>query len=107
MTPIGILSGGFDRNANPSASARRSGNPKTQNIASVSRTTSFVRTLVSSISGCRTGVLAVFLSIAQLSSRQRDEEVLERRGVRGQRAELSAAPLDHREKLGGRFRERI
>src|SRR5437868_3226999 len=106
VTPIGILSGAFARNANPSASASSSGNPNTQKIASVSRRNSFVRTMTSSMIGARTFVAGVS-GIAQLPSRQRDEEILERRRVRGQRDELRAVLLDHREKLRHGVGERV
>src|ERR1051325_8794692 len=66
--PIGIWSGGFERNAKPRASARSSGKPKTQKTASVSRRNSFVRTMASSTSAGRG------LYIAQLPSGQREEQ---------------------------------
>src|SRR5689334_4471085 len=88
ITPIGILSGALARNAKPNASASTSGNPKTQKIASVSRRNSFVRTMTSSQIGART-----FLDIAQLPSRQRHEQILERRGMRRQRHQLRSLLL--------------
>src|SRR5205085_980738 len=101
-TATGMRSGGFSRNANPRASASSSGKPKTQTIASVSRTNSFVRALVSSMIAGRT-----LSDIAELPTGQRNEEVLERCGVRRQRDELRARLLDCSEKLGHRLRERV
>src|SRR5207253_4887810 len=87
-TPTRTRSGALSRKAKPRARARRSGNPKTQKIASVSRRNSFVRALVSSTSAGRT-----LLGITELPSGQRNEEILERRRVRRQRDELRSALL--------------
>src|SRR5438270_4277906 len=101
-TPIGILSGAFARNANPNASASSKGNPNTQKIASVSRKNSLVRTTTSSTIGGRT-----LSDIAQLPSRQRHEEILERRRVRRERDQFRAMFFNRREKLRNGVGERV
>src|SRR5712691_4527176 len=104
--PTGMRSGGFSRNAKPRSSVRMSGKPKTQKSASVSRMNSFMRALVSSTSAGRTP-LPFALSIAELPSRQRDKEVLERRFVRRERAQLRAAPFDRPDELRHGVGERV
>src|SRR4051794_12742199 len=89
--PTGVLSGALSRKAKPRTSARSSGNPKTQKMASVSRRNSFVRARASSMIGGPTGRSVV----TQLSPGQRDEQVFERRLVRRQRQELRPIPLDY------------
>src|SRR5258705_11548762 len=92
----GTRSGGFSRKANPSARARISGKPKTQNIASFSRMNSFVRVDASSMIG---GRMRVFSGIAKLPSGQRYEKILERRLVRRQRDQLRAFLLHRIDQL--------
>src|SRR5882724_647881 len=87
-TATGTLSGALSRKAKPRARARMIGKPNTQNTASVSRMNSLVRMEVSSTMAGRT------LGIAQLPSGQRDEQILQRRGVRGERDQLRALTLD-------------
>src|SRR4051794_20816623 len=87
--PTGVLSGALSRKAKPRTSARSSGNPKTQKIASVSRRNSFVRARASSMIGGPTGLV-----VTELSPGQRDEEIFERGLVRRQRQQLRPILLD-------------
>src|SRR6185436_15276263 len=103
-TPTGMRSGGFSRNAKPRAIVRRIGNAKTQKIASGSRMNSFIREIVSSMSGGRT---LVGSGIAQLPSGHGDEEILERRGVCRERDQLRAMRVDDREELRHGGDERV
>src|SRR5437879_4404740 len=68
------------------------GKPNTQKIASGSRTNSRIRETVSWYSAPS--------RIAQLPSGHRDEHILERRMVRGERRQLGAALFDERQQGG-------
>src|SRR6185436_2260158 len=103
-TPTGMRSGGLSRKAKPRAIVSRIGNAKTQKIASGSRMNSFIRPIVSSMSG---GCTFAGSGIAQLPSGHCDEEILERRGVRCERDQLRAVRVDAREQLRHGGDERV
>src|SRR6188474_3422703 len=101
-----MRSGGFSRNAKPSASVSRSGNAKTQNTASGSRPNSLRREIVISTSGWYVGAFRGS-DIAQLPSGQRYEQIFERSRVSRQRLQLRAAAVDDGQELRHRRRQRI
>src|SRR5262245_54710304 len=82
--PTVSTSAGVLRNARPSPAASSSGNPNTQNSASGSRKNSRNRRSVSWKSGCSL--------IAQMTSRQGDEDVLQGGRMRPQFRELDVSP---------------
>src|SRR5688500_3721339 len=102
-TPTGMRSGGFSRNAKPRAIVRRIGKAKTQKIASGSRMNSFIREIVSSMSGGGT----FGSGIAELPSGHGHEENLGPRGLRRARDQLRAVRGDAREELRPRGYERV
>ena len=119
---ISSTSAGRLRNAMPSPAARRMGNTKTQKRASGSRMNSRNRTIVSCTSGwsgerlprggfalgCASADIGngccfahvVRSLIAQMASRQGDEDVLQRCGVRAQFGERNILPRQFGEQCG-------
>src|ERR1039458_4428761 len=90
-------SGGRLRNASPRPAARRIGKMNTQNIASGSRQNSRNRTRVSCASGWSDHRV---LLIAQVPSRQNDEDVLQAGGMRAQFGERNALPVEFVQQRG-------